>query len=750
MREGAFGSIAELPQDRYPLPRILPPARHPRLMIAQGELPALREKLEQPVYAAAARQFAVLRQTPLDDISPDAARSGMALAAIEARAYAYLLFGDRREGLEAVSAIRRYFDVVSFEGLADDYRFMGQTMFTAAEVYDWCHELLTEEDRYAIVASVENRIAPRMEIGMPPCLHGVVAGHQAEAQLLRDWLAFSIAVYDEYPDVYNFVAGRFFYLYVPARNFWYRSESPINGSSYGGYRFTWDLWSAWLFRKMSGEMVYVPEMQALPAQWLHFRRPDGQGLRDGDDYAEFGGRWDQYGFPWFYAGNLFRDPVYRRQAFLKLGNRDRFFYTELTLTPVQLMIFDDDTIGEADYTDTYPLVKHYSDPFGVTMARTGYDVSPGSADVMALMKIGGLWTANHHHMDFGHFQLYYKGILASDSGAYIHYGSPHDMSYNKQTIAHNCILIFKPGETNGRAVNSGGQLMVPGEVMDLSSWLSDPRFRMARVLGHDENPAFTYLGGDITGAYGAKAGRVIRRMAFIPTGDPGVPALMLVFDRVSAADASYRKTSLLHCQEEPEIAGSRVTIRRTARPKCLFGPETQYNGMLVAQMLLPPNPRLSKIGGPGQEFVIEGKNYPYDVTGQLKDCVETGWGRVEVSPAEPAETDWFLNVMYVCDNDRPRSAPAELLDCGDFYGAQILSHAVFFPKTEAVYGGEMTLRVSNPEGLPLHWHLTGLKGGVWSAVCGDSEICRTYVAAESGVLNLCCGCAELCFRYSRS
>lgn len=749
-REGALGRIEPMPAGQYPPPRILPPGRHPRLMIAEGELPELRDKLNRSVYAAAASRFEELRRSDLGVLREDEARSGMALACIEAKAYAYLLFGDEREGREAIDAIRRYFGVVSFAGLADDYRFMGQTMFTAAEVYDWCHDLLTEDDKYTIVAAVENRIAPGMEIGMPPCRYGVVAGHQAEAQLLRDWLAFSIAVYDEYPDIYNFVAGRFFYLYVPARNFWYRSEATINGSSYGGYRFTWDLWSAWLFRKMCGEMVYSPKMKTLPAMWLHFRRPDGQGLRDGDDYLEFGGRWDQYGFPWFYAGNLFRDPVYRKQAFLKLGNRDRFFYTELTLTPVQLMIFDDDSVGEADYEDSYPLVKHYSDPFGVTMARTGYNVSPDSADVMALMKIGGLWTANHHHMDFGHFQLYYKGILASDSGAYIHYGSPHDMSYNKQTVAHNCILIHKPGETNGRAVNSGGQLMVPGEVLDLSAWLSDPRFRMASVLGHDENPAFTYIGGDITGAYGAKAEKVIRRMAFVPTGDPVIPALMLVYDRVTAADASYRKASLLHCQEEPEISGSRVTIRRTACPKCLFGPETQYNGMLVAQMLLPHGARLTALGGKGKEFLIDGKNYPYDVTGQLKECVETGWGRIEVSPGSPAKTDYFLNAMYVCDNGCTRSERAALLESEDFWGVQLLSHAVFFPKDEDVYGGEMILRIDNTGGDPVRWHVTGLKGGVWSVISEGNELCRSYVSDQSGVLTVTVSRPELRFCYSRS
>lgn len=750
IRNGEYGVIEPMPE-RYPLPRILPPTRHPRLMIAEGELPQLREKRAMPVYAAATAQFEKLRTMDLEPLmNASAARDGIALAAIEARAYSYLLDGNRKDGEEAISAICRYFAVASFEGLADDYRFMGQTMFTAAEVYDWCNDLLTEEQKYTIVASVENRIAPRMEIGMPPCRYGVVVGHQSEAQLLRDWLSFSIAVYDDYPDIYNFVAGRFFYLYVSARNYWYASGSPINGSSYGGYRFTWDVWSAWLFKKMCGELVYSPKMESLPAQWLHFRRPDGQGLRDGDDYAEFGGRWDQYGFPWFYAGNLFRNPVYRKQAFRKIGNRDRFFYTELTLTPVQLMIFDDDGIGEADFEESYPLVTHYPDPCGVTVARTGYDISPESRDVMALMKIGGLWTANHHHMDFGHFQLYYRGILASDSGAYIRYGSPHDMSYNKQTVAHNCILIYKPGETNGKAVNSGGQLMVPGEVMDLPTWVSDPRFRMATVLGHDEDPAFTYLGGDIARAYGPKAEKAVRRMVFLPRKNAEIPAVMAVFDRVISADASYRKTSLLHCQEEPETVGNRVIIRRTAKPKCLFGEETQYNGKLVAQMLLPKNAAIRKIGGKGREFMIGESNYPYDYAGQLKDCVETGWGRVETEPPKPAREDFFLNVMYVCDADCEQDAPATLLEGSDFLGFGILSENVFFP-VEDVFRGRTVLRAGNPDGAPKSWHITGLHGGVWTAETANGTLIdRKYVAGESGVLHFSTAETTVVLRYDRS
>ncbi len=747
IREGAAGTIVAMPKGKFPMPRVLPPRRRPRVLIAEGEAETLRQKMRQPAYAAAVREWERLRDLDQNILmNKTAARDGIALAHLEAKAFSYCLFGNREDGLAAVAGILRYFSAVSFEGLADDYRFMGQTMFTAAEIYDWCHDLLTEEEKYTIVATVENQIAPRMEIGMPPCRYGVVAGHQSEAQLLRDWLAFSIAVYDEYPDIYEFVAGRFFYLYVPARNYWYRSGSPINGSSYGAYRFTWDLWSAWIFRKMSGNAVYSEDMKTLPAQWLHFRRPDGQGLRDGDDYNEFGGRWDQYGFAWFYAGNLFRDPIYRKQAFLKLGNRDRFFYTELTLTPVQLLLFDDDGIGEADFEESYPLVRYYPDPCGVTMARTGYDISPQSRDVMALMKIGGLWTANHHHMDFGHFQLYYKGILASDSGAYIHYGSPQDMNYNKQTVAHNCVLIYKPDETNGRAVNSGGQLMVEGEVMDLHTWLSDPRFRMATVLGHDENPSCTYLAGDITRAYGPKAVQVIRRMVFLPRADAEIPAVMMVYDHVVSADASYRKTSLLHCQEEPRVEGNRVVIQRTAKPECLFGPPTQYNGKLVAQMLLPANAEISKIGGEGRQFVVNGVNYPYDYGGKLKDCVEVGWGRVEISPAEPRESDDFLNVMYVSDADCAREETAKPLAAEGFAGAQLLGEAVFFPQ-EPVWRGEIALRAE--EGVR-NWHITGLAGGVWTvSVSGRPPEC-VYVAAESGILHFRSEKTELHISHSRS
>lgn len=736
IRDGSIGKIEALPSDKFPIPQILPTRCHPRLMVTSDILGGLREKLGMAEYEAAKKEFEVLKNTPFSEVmNENAAKSGRALGVIEAKAYDYLLFGNRENGLDAISDIKEYMDKASFDGLADDYRAMGQTMFTAAEVYDWCNDLLTDEDKYYIVASVENKIAPRMEIGMPPCKYGVVVGHQAEAQLLRDWLSFSIAVYDDYPDVYNFVGGRFFALYVPVRNYWYESEGTIQGSSYSGYRFTWDLWSAWLFWRMTGKLVYSEKMKTVPAQWLTFRRPDGQGLRDGDDYAELGGRWDQYGFPWFYAGNLFRDPIYKAQAFKKIGKRDRFFYTELTLTPVQMMIFDDAGVGEQEDYSHYPKVKYYPEPCGLTVARTGWDIGPQSRDVMAFMKIGEYWSANHHHMDFGAFQLYYRGILASDSGAYAHYGSPHDMSYNKQTIAHNCLLVYDPDETNGPAVNSGGQLMVhPGEMLDLEHWMSNPAYHMGKVYAHDENPDCVYIAGDITNAYGKKVKKVLRRMAFIPVNEGRIHAVFAVSDKVVSSNPDFKKTFMLHCQEEPQIISGKTVIRRTGSPESYHGMLLDYDGMLVNQTLLPKNIKVELLGGEGREFLINGKNYPIPIQGKLRASAETGWGRIEISPAEAAETDEFFNVMLVCDNGEMIEESAKLCETDEMIGAFVCSEAVFFPRDEWLSVSE--LEIASPENdKTWNYHISGLREGKWSVTFGGQEIYETTVNESSGTLN---------------
>ena len=54
--------------------------------------------------------------------------------------------------------------------------------------------------------------------------------------------------------------------------------------------------------------------------------------------------------------------------------------------------------------------------------------------VVAFMNLEEYNFTNHDHLDAGHFQIYYKGILANDSGSYNSYGSAHDRGYYKRSV----------------------------------------------------------------------------------------------------------------------------------------------------------------------------------------------------------------------------------------------------------------------------------------------------------------------------
>ena len=82
----------------------------------------------------------------------------------------------------------------------------------------------------------------RMEVGFPPSGQNGVSGHGCEYQILRDYLSFAIAIYDEYPGWWNYIAYRFYNEFVPVRNEFYRAQMYPQGSSlYVRIRFTSDL-----------------------------------------------------------------------------------------------------------------------------------------------------------------------------------------------------------------------------------------------------------------------------------------------------------------------------------------------------------------------------------------------------------------------------------------------------------------------------------------------------------------------------
>ena len=711
-----------MPMDSpYAAPPVTPPANeHPRVMFTKDDIPTIQANMNSAENAAAYASFNYLKGQEYDGLLIETTTSNYdanGLAIIEAKAFDYVINDNTENGEAAITALKNYLKtfVTSKTGSSMYYRESTHVLFTAAEVYDWCFDLLDATEREYIVARCQY-ISTFSEIGFPPSKHGPIADHGNEAPLLRDWLALAIATYDEYPFIWNYVAGRYYEEFLPARDYFYKSGAHYQGSSYGPLRFYFDLFAQLLLSNMSKDdsvdKVLCEGTEKIAYQWVYARRPDGELLRDGDDSHEKLDEWYSYtNRIYFLASNFYKDGVlkkeYLRNASFSAGHSN--------LSAVQVLAINDPSI-ELKEVEALPLTKYISSPIGAMFARTGWNMGVNSRDVLAYMKIGEVWTANHNHKDAGNFQIYYKGILASESGAYVSYRDKHDENYNKSSIAHNTLAI------TSTANPTGVQRILDGSQSSLDSFTSGMR-KSGEVIGQEYGPdiytpEYTYIAGDIADAYDDNVQEAVRSMLFMPLENEVYPAAFVVFDRITTVEADSKKTFMLHMQTEPTINGNVTTITNA---------EDDYNGMLTNQTLLPANPIITKLEG----FMVGDTNYEPDTS---KDTYEKGWGRVEISTTttEQNQTDYFLNVMYVNDADKSLALEeAELIDAENVVGAKIFNRVAMFNKEKARTDAEITFTIPTDADVTSYSvNVAGLKDGTWTITTANGT--QTTVATEDG------------------
>lgn len=475
---------------------------------------------------------------------------------------------------------------------------------------------------------------------------------------------------------------------------------------------------------MSGETPYIPEMGKVAYQWIYTRRPDGQLLREGDDYNEGASKnkyWNTIPGVLFYAANFYKDPILNKE-FMKAGGTSSFAYSPWSRTPVQTLVFNDPTVGKEDVS-TLPLTKYFNSPLGAMVARTGWNMGMKSPDVLAYMKIGEVWGANHNHRDAGNFQIYYKGILASESGFYESYGTDHDANYNKATIAHNTLLISSDTDEIGNQRKPGGG----SEPATYEKWIESGDYVTGEVIGHEfgpdiQYPEYSYISGDIAKAYNSNVKEAVRSMLFMPLDDDEHPAAFVVFDRVETDKSGYKKTFMLHMQQEPSVDGNVSTIVNNV---------DGYNGKLTNQTLIPADANIEIIGGEGKEFWMGDRNYALKSPASQDSALEEGWGRIEISPKKTDKTDYFLNVMYVNDADKDLALEkAELIETEAFAGAKIFNRVAMFNKEKARTKDAVSFTVPGNDA-ELKVNVAGLEAGTWSIKVNGSEI-GTQIASEDG------------------
>ena len=438
----------------------IPPQTHPRLYVRSSDLPALKERLKTPQ----AQQTLSLMKELSKDRTPaeEAAVTNRGFryyyemrgvtSRVQLQALDYLLEGDKRLARKAITAMLDTLQRASFGTRSDLSRASGAMLITGAMVYDWCYDLMKSSEKQAYIKEFI-RLAKSMECGYPPRNNQPIAGHPSEWMIMRDMLSAGIAIYDEYPDMYNHVITMLYRDYIPARNYFYEGQNYHQGTNYVHVRFACDLFPLWILDKMGAGSIYSSSARFVLYDIIYRRRPDGVLMPAGDDYPQNRPALLTMPTPMFLASSYYKDE-YLAYEFERNPRLDKSGNESMNHCLICELLWRDYTLkGKAP--DDLPLTRYSGTPYGWMIARTGWDAN----SVIAEMKINEQFVGNHQHMDGGSFQIYHKGPLAIDAGAYSGssggYNSPNNKNYFKRTIAHNSLLVYDPDEKFG-CWNYGG------------------------------------------------------------------------------------------------------------------------------------------------------------------------------------------------------------------------------------------------------------------------------------------------------
>ncbi len=696
-----------------------PDSSHPRVYVNSQTLGEVRDNFEKSenvgVYEALMRDAdEALNST---SVPAGATQLSQSMWDAEDLAFAYLATGKEMYGKQAIFLVLNYIDKLYENSLLDkpaklqDTGSASTAIHVIGEVYDWCYDLLTTNQQELIINGVCNYVAKDCEgagtddasLGYPFTGTERVVGHGAERNLMRDWLCFAVAVADEAPDLYNNIVGLLINEYVKAPNWYLPSGVHHQGSGYGTVpRFYPNMVADMIMYSATGQRIFSPEIDFAKVVLTHLNRlrPDGEGLRIGDDYNNTGWSYgtNHLSIVAFYAGSYYGNATCKAWYKYLNGSVPDGPY-EFTRA-MYLINNDPNLIPDSNLYQNFELVLYNPAPSGSMVARSAW------GDASAWMTYTNIEVAhlnNHDHKDSGCFQIYYKGILAPDAGMYEHnnqnVGSDYNRGYQIQTVSKNGLLIYNPNispsvEYMNQFRYSGGQrAQTPTDTSAPQTYeelMSSINSRKGVVLGQsnglnlDGSFKYAYLSGDITNAYYSNeqvlndswktVDLVMRSTMTIATNDPEHPMAFIVYDRITSKENNkikgeyYKKSFVLHTMEEPTFnGGSTISAPGNEDPSFTYlsgtnsfyytnlkGPagaltekETaelygdKYNGKLTTQTLLPENPVYRYIGGDGKRFWIPGKNGAAGSNAGTENTAkhrigEVGWGRVEISPATNA------------------------------------------------------------------------------------------------------------------
>ena len=506
---------------------------------------------------------------------------------------------------------------------------------------------------------------------------------------------------------------------------------PQGPSNYGAGKFYGILYSALMLRTLGDTLSYGEGVAKAPYTILANFMPNGRVMQTGDANNGVGHLENGHGvaFPdWALLGAaITKDPTFLKYARIFFDDFNKYSYNNGRMTPAITAICIAACLDIPDGTPIKELdpITYNGHPGGQTIIRTRWDDENAA---MVLMKVGDRTMANHDHQDSGNFQIYYKGLLACDSGWYtgVNYGKPHWKYYQHATVAHNCPIVYDPDVAKTSPMGkyySGGQLYLR-EASIIEDWHGGD-FDIGKIIGHAEGRSedgktgrYAYIAGDISDAYDKNEVAYLgRSMLTLMREGEKIPAVTLVYDDVTSINPKAIKKFLVHTPKEAFVDDKTNIV--TAE---------NGGGKLTVVPLIGLN-KVEAFGGIGKEFWVgENKERGTNVDEQVPDFyLGKIWGRAELSVTGNT-TDKMLTVLYVSDAGSDVTLGITPIESEKAIGASFDGSVCVFSKSRA---SEMTSIFFTSCGKgEATYYVGGLCPGEWKLTVNGEE--RGTVVAEAG------------------
>jgi len=707
---------------------IIMPA-HPRLLLNASDLPQIKKRLNHSDYANLKKAFDQQLVYPTDGQSKDGVPDEKIRQKIEALALMYLVDSTKNKslGLEAIQLTKIYLpSIQTVKGYHENLHCY-EAVFAASMVYDWCYKLLDSEDKKVLISQMKRVTCLGeycLERGTPK---QYLSGHYGEVGA-NVFLAQGIATYDEDKAYFDFEYAEQVNHFAKSRNPMFEAGTHHQGSQYIAVRYYSEILQAFMLEKL-GLNPYSKKITNLAYRGIYQTIPqtnDMDGMAEGDCHNKLGMGYFPYAN---LAAHLSEDPYLQSYSKLYLSQSENY--------SARAFIFHNPKI-DSKPIDKLRLSRFFSSPSGLMIARTNWDFNLKdykSNAMVVLMNMREYSSKNHQHLDLGHFSIYYKGHLALDSGIYQggefenEWGKLNYVNYYTRTVAHNSILIYDPNEpypfegSDKRAVSrDGGQFSLKNRAWNTSQEMFDAG-KSGEILAVDiakgVKPSYSYLKGDMTRAYNcppnvaiypAKADTVRRSFVFLNLKSNKIPGVLIVLDKVVATNPTFKKSWLLHSQNEPSISNSVVEFENTTNGR---------NGKLHNNILLPEleNQQIEKIGGAGKEYWVDGNNY-----GKATQ-EDAGRWRIELSPKNASKSDNFLNVIQVMDASSkisPHLVSKKAASKGNYVAVEIADCIVAQHLLLDKYNDAIQFEIGN-KSKKYKILITDLKPGIWKVKSNSGQ-----------------------------